>query len=144
MIQFTILLTTLIFIFIVDWCVRSNKVVKIVSSRDEFISAIKFLNEYFPMPSIMNNLDDHPTKRSFDYFVVYKSMRCIEALLDYKFKERVENGSGYDCYNVDNYMAEVVILANKIRESLADEDVKLLIEEFGFNWAKRKGFIKYE
>lgn len=144
MIQFTILLTTMIFVFIVDWCVRSGKVVRLVSSKEEFISAIKFLNEHFPMSSIVNNLDDHRDERSFNYLVVYKSMNYIENLLDYKFKERVENGSGYDCYNVDNYMTEVVILANKIRESLADEDVKLLIEEFGFNWAKRKGFIKYE
>lgn len=144
MIQFVVLFTTLILIFIIDWCVRSGGGIKLVSSKSEFISAIKFLNEYFPMSSIMGNLNDYHTGRSFDYFVVYKSMNYIESLLDYRFKERVENGVGYDCYNMDNYMTEVVILANKIKESLADEDVKLLIEEFGFNWAKRKGFIKYE
>lgn len=144
MIQFILLLTTMIFIFTIDWYVRSNKVVRLVSSKDEFISAIKFLNEYFPMSSIMSNLNDQPTRRSFDYLVVYRSMGYIESVLDYKFKERVTNGTGYDCYNMDNYITEVVTLANKIKESLNDADVKLLMEEFGFNWVRRKGFIKYE
>lgn len=144
MIQFTILLTTLIFIFIVDWCIRSGDIIKVVSLKSEFISAIKFLNEYFPMSSIMSNLNDQPTGRSFDYLVVYRSMSYIESVLDYKFKERATNGAGYDCYNMDNYMIEVVTLANKIKESLNDAEVKLLMEEFGFNWVRRKGFIKYE
>ena len=144
MIQFGVLFATLIFIFIIDWCIRSGKVIKVVSSKDEFISAINFINEYFPMPSIMNNLDSYPTGRSFDYLVVYRSMSYIESVLDYKFKERVTNGEGYDCYNMDNYMIEVVILADKIKESLNDAEVKLLMEEFGFNWVRRKGFIKYE